>query len=120
MNEIPIGSESYRKRNPHLFGAMGAVENPKRKPSQRGEGENRKSDCCDSGLAFRVCIISCRRRLVDEHDNLRTGAKPLVDAIAKTLGFADDADPRLHWEYAQVLTTGQQGVIVKIETRARQ
>lgn len=66
------------------------------------------------GVGYRVVLISCCRRYADSHDNLRHSMKPLVDAIANTFGL-DDADPRIDWNYSQVKTNGQQGVIVMIE-----
>lgn len=53
--------------------------------------------------------------LFDGHDNLRASLKPLVDAIAETLGVAD-ADSRVEWEYAQAESRGEPGVIVTLET----
>ncbi len=53
--------------------------------------------------------------LFDGHDNLRSSLKPLVDAIAETLGVAD-ADSRVEWEYSQAESRGEPGVIVTLET----
>lgn len=55
-------------------------------------------------------------RLLDGHDNLRAALKPLVDAIAETLGVPDD-HPGIAWEYSQSETRGQARVIVTIETK---
>lgn len=57
-------------------------------------------------------------RIHDGHDNLRASLKPLVDAIAETLGVPDD-HPGIAWEYSQSETTGRVGVIVTIETKCR-
>lgn len=108
-------SESVKRLNPALFG-LGPVPDPKRQQDQRCEGQDRQLDKSPEGVGFRVTIVSLRKRLVDAHDNLRTGAKPLVDAITKTLGFASDDNPRLLWEYQQLQTAGETGCIVKIET----
>lgn len=51
---------------------------------------------------------------MDAHENLRIGLKPLVDAIATSLGI-DDADPRVTWEYGQQKTAGEPCVAVVIE-----
>ena len=40
--------------------------------------------------------------------------KALRDAIAASLG-CDDGSERLHWQYSQVHTTGDEGCLVKIE-----
>lgn len=66
-------------------------------------------------MGYRISIISFRKKLVDEHDNLRMGCKPLVDAITRSLGFSSDDNPRLHWEYQQCKTEGRLGTLVKIE-----
>ena len=55
-----------------------------------------------------------KRKLMDEHDNLKASLKPLVDAIAASLRL-EDKDPRLRWQYAQVKTTGTLGVTVTLE-----
>lgn len=55
-----------------------------------------------------------RGRLMDEHDNLKAACKPLVDAIAASLGVPDD-DPRIRWQYSEAVTSGEPGVIVMIE-----
>lgn len=67
------------------------------------------------GVEICVRLVALRRRLLDSHDNARYACKPLVDAIAETLGI-DDADPRVKWEYGQVETRGVEGVVVTIET----
>ena len=100
--------------NPHLPAALGAVGQPKRQPHQRSQSQDSKLESVPGCLGYRVTIISCRRKLVDAHDNLRTGLKPLVDRITSSLGFSDDADPKLVWEYGQIETRGEQGTIVKI------
>ena len=116
MKELPKNvSESVRKRNPELYGPdLGRLANPKRQQSQRSQSQDRVVESGQTSMAYRVFIVSIRKKLVDEHDNLRTGAKPLVDTISATLGF-DDADPRISWEYGQIKTTGKPGTIIKIE-----
>lgn len=106
----PDGSWAKRPR------AMGAMENPQRKPDQRGESKDCGMVAGPKGVGYCITIISMRRRLVDAHDNLRTGAKPLVDRIAAWLGYRDDSDAALHWQYEQLRTTGPEGVIVCIST----
>jgi hypothetical protein len=38
---------------------------------------------------------------LDEHDNLRSALKKIVDGIADALGLASDRTPLVQWEYAQ-------------------
>lgn len=61
-----------------------------------------------------VTFFVRKRKLMDEHDNLKASLKPLVDAIAASLRL-EDKDPRLRWQYAQVKTTGTLGVTVTLE-----
>jgi hypothetical protein len=61
---------------------------------------------------LRVELVQFRRRLLDP-DAVAAATKPLVDAIADTLGV-DDADPAVEWEWSQVRTSGEEGVLVKI------
>jgi ABC-type phosphate/phosphonate transport system substrate-binding protein len=64
-------------------------------------------------LAVCVTIIRFGVKELDD-DNLAAGAKPLRDGIAASLGV-DDADPRVLWQYAQVIEGGRSGVAVKID-----
>lgn len=91
------------------------VAQSKRQRDHRGLSEDQKLETGPAGVGFSVTLISFRRRLVDGHDNLRTGLKPLVDRIAASLGYRDDADPRLSWHYQQFKTDSQEGTLVTIE-----
>jgi len=51
-------------------------------------------------LPATVTLTRIGKRLLDEHDNLPSSFKPLVDGIADRLGIADN-DPRIKWRYAQ-------------------
>ena len=64
----------------------------------------------------RVCVtLHVRsRNLMDEHDNLKASLKPLVDAIAASLGL-EDKDGRIVWQYGQTTTRGKPGVTVTVE-----
>lgn len=53
------------------------------------------------------------KRILDEHDNLRSGFKGAVDAIAGMLGL-DDGDSRITWEYRQE-TSKAYGVRITVE-----
>lgn len=107
----PNASESFIKLNADLD----RVANSKRESGRGREGQDSELGSRPKSLGYCVTIISCRRRLVDEHDNLRTGAKPLIDYITASLGFASDGDKRLKWNYEQFRTDGEQGTIVKID-----
>lgn len=97
---------------------MGPLANSQRQPNERGRSQDPRVEESPAGLGYRVTIISMRRRRVDGHDNLRTGAKPLVDCITSTLGFASDDDPRLEWCYEQLTTGGPEGTAVLISLKS--
>ena len=105
--------QADRQQNPRPVRALeanGTEPAPARALDRRGT----KHQGGAGGVAVRITCIALRRRLVDRHDGVAFACKPLTDAIAKTLGV-DDADPRLDWEYGQVVTRGKQGVLVKVE-----
>jgi len=111
-------SAEFRRLNPAIYGDAGALAGLRAavaKPRQRREGENRGVESGGAGMAYRVTLIQCRRRLLDSHDNARAACKKTVDLICEWLGFTSDADPRLTWDYAQHKTAGRQGVVVIIE-----
>lgn len=89
------------------------LPNPERQPNKRSQSQDCQLDKSTRGVGYRITLISLRRKLVDGHDNLRTGAKPIVDCITRSLGFASDDNPRLQWEYAQVISD-RPGTIVRI------
>lgn len=103
---------SMRDANPHLA----TVDNPQRQSNQRRESQDRCVESSENSLGYCVTIISFRKRLVDGHDNLRTGAKPLVDQITEWLGFASDDNQRLTWQYSQVRTDGEPGTLVVVQS----
>ena len=63
------------------------------------------------------CVVTLTRvspGTLDEHDNLPSSQKHVVDGIASWLGI-DDADKRVKWKYAQQkCKRGGFGVIVEI------
>ncbi len=95
---------------------MGPVSDTKRQQNHRpavGKGVSDEKER-PKGVGYRVHIISVRAKLLDE-DNFITGAKFLRDAIAETLGLDDASGAGIEFEYAQCLTRGEQGSIVRIE-----
>jgi hypothetical protein len=68
-----------------------------------------------------VCVqlISVRKRLADEHDNLRIGFKSLIDSIAGWLGL-DDADGRIRWDIRQIQGQNEGTiVVVSLENKSK-
>lgn len=113
--EFSHASESFKRLNPGLFSHCGGVGNPKRECNQRSETQDRGVGEVQTGMGFRITILSMRARLIDGHDNLKTGAKALVDRVTEWLGFRTDSDPRLEWNYAQCQTSGRRRTFVLIE-----
>ena len=97
-------------------GFVVGMDDPQRKPDAIPALDPRAKvhPSSKGSVAVVVTIVSCRTREVDE-DNLVAGAKPLQDAIAKSLGV-DDRDRRIKWEYRQIIGEGPEGTLVKINT----
>lgn len=109
-------SKYVLQHSPELHRVLRRLDNPKRQPNIGSAGKDKSLERLPARVVHHVTIISMRRKLADAHDNLRTGAKPLADCIASYLGL-DDADPAITWEYGQLVTTGPEGTIVKIDSR---
>jgi len=109
----PQLQERIRQSSPDAFRKVEA-----RRPEQAAvsalDGGIKERKASKGGVAVRVTMVACRHRLTDD-DALAYSCKPLRDAISNSLGL-DDADARIKFEYGQLRTDGEQGVIVKIET----
>jgi hypothetical protein len=107
-------NETCKKLNPKLFSALAAVESPKRKPDPKPAlGKDLPAQQKGKGR-LAVCIIGFRKRLLDDDNFTSGGNKAIRDAIAQSIGI-DDGDPIFDWQYRQVLTSGQEGTLVKID-----
>jgi len=93
---------------------VGRLDDPQRQHREVPPLVNRPRT--QSGRKSRVVIvveiISIRRGRCDE-DNIISGAKPLRDAIARSLAV-DDGDRRIEWEYRTIQTRGHPGTQVLI------
>lgn len=96
--------------------ALDRLSDPERKPHKVPALDPRAKvhPGSERGLVVVVTIISCRNAEIDS-DNLVFGAKPIRDAVAKSLGV-DDRDRRIKWEYRQCIGEGPEGTLVKINT----
>jgi hypothetical protein len=115
LNELK-GCKSFRDRNSANLAALAAWSVAVAKPHQRSPREDCRMDSPAPGLGYRITLTQFRRKLMDGHDNLAYSAKPLVDQITTWLGYTNDADHGLHWEYGQQQTLGEEGMIVKIQS----
>lgn len=116
MNKLPQDvSESTRRRNPHLYPAVGGVAPEQRQQPAVSALEQiiQKRQKGKGSVEIYVTLISCRRRELDDDGNV-AALKPLRDAIAASIGI-DDGDGRIKFEYGQCEVHGEQGVIVKVE-----
>lgn len=95
---------------------VGRVEDPQRKPHKVPALDARAEahPGGQRGLVVVVTFIHCSVSEIDE-DNLVSGAKPLRDSVAASLGV-DDRDRRIKWEYRQCIGEGPEGTLVKINT----
>lgn len=109
-NDLP---ENIKKLNPHLF--VGGVGKPFSQPNLAQALDRSRKAGKAGAVCLVISLIRFGRRSLDS-DNLAGGLKPLRDAIAQTLGV-DDGAACIRWEYGQVETQGQQGTMVKIESK---
>lgn len=121
LEDLKHVSESTRQRNPALFG-VGGLRSPNHKSNTLHEAKkanraqaSRKSRVGKGiGPILRVTIVVCRNKITDSDGAEQLPTKWLRDAIAKSFDL-DDADSIIQWQYSNLLTRGQPGVIVMIE-----
>lgn len=108
-------SESVKRLNPDLFG-LGPGETPKREPRAQPALVRHlpRKQAGAARVEVVVSLVVCQRTLFDSDNAVSGGCKALRDAIAESLG-CDDGDKRVRWEYGQLQTSGEPGVIVKIQ-----
>jgi hypothetical protein len=119
-NYVEIDGQFYSEKHPKALAArqrVARLPDPKRKSgtlsplvrSQKKHAGRKRS------VAICVAIVSYRNRPIDS-DNLSSGAKPVRDAIARSLGL-DDGDKRITWQYETIVTTGAVGTHVLISAK---
>ena len=116
-----LSLEEFRQlqqRRPELFGPVDTLRSSKQRKQKGALGEKvSKAQSAPrgnpTGLRVRCTLIAAVPRRLDG-DNLGTALKAVRDAIADALGV-DDGDPSCAWEYGQVETRGESGVVVKLE-----
>ena len=106
-------SESVRRKNPHLFN-VGKIPDPLSESIRLGQCQDPYQPQEAGKGKLVISLVSLRSRKLDR-DNLVGSFKWLQDAIAWSLQV-DDGDDRIEWQYAQLITDGEEGVMVRIET----
>ena len=111
-SKFPNASPTFIKLNSAVGSVCPDQREPGPKPalephlSRKPKGKGR--------VAVRCSIIVCCHKLYDDDNSISGGTKALRDAIAESVGL-DDGDKRIRWHYGQLQTSGEQGVIVRIE-----
>ena len=97
----------------HALGKLAPAKQERHKVQPLdGGGKLRKQS--SGGVAVVISLIAFRHREIDD-DACIYSLVPLRDAIAASLGL-DDADKRIKFQYSQVVTRGNEGVLVAIES----
>jgi hypothetical protein len=104
---------SWSKRPPVGAVAPSVSQQAPLRPLEQGVQVRQKGK---GGVEVVVSLVGFRRKELDD-DGFIYACKPLRDAIAATLGL-DDGDRRIRFEYSQLETRGEQGVIVKVQKQA--
>ena len=112
LMDFKHASESFKRRNPLLFGVAGLSAAQPKCGGRHGAAGAAATQTRSQDRVV-VSLVVFRRTPLDD-DNLTGGLKWLRDAIAKSLGI-DDGDKRIQFEYGQIVTRGREGTAVKIE-----
>lgn len=109
--KFPHASEAFITAN----ASVGGLGTPKLQHNPRPPlgHSSKKQKGGKRGLVAVITIIKCGPGCADD-DNIGTGAKPLRDAIATSLGV-DDGDKRLRWQYRGLDSSGPTGTLVIIQ-----
>lgn len=107
------GGVEARQPEPHQGSAL--VRNAQApQGSGKGLGASRVEPDRSGRTKITVSLHARLRREFDEHDNLRASLKPLVDAVAGSLGVPDN-HPGITWEYGQSVSRMAPCVVVAME-----
>lgn len=108
--EAILRRPAITKANPNMARMVPEVRKQNPRPALVKDAPRQQA--VRSGVEVSVTLIAVRKGKLDD-DNAIASCKHLRDCIARTLGV-DDADPRVRWEYGQVIGT-RRGTIVKVE-----
>lgn len=109
---FPNASQSTIKRNVPVEPLAGVCPQ-KPQSNERSQSQDPRMEEGQPCIRYRITITVYRKRLLDQGDNDRYATKPLRDCIATYLGFSNDNDECLEWDYHQVKSRSQ-GVHVLI------
>lgn len=101
-----------------MFGAS-AIKKKQRAAARMRTAHALQGSYWGESYAFNVLLTRIAPGKFDD-DNLRAAFKAIRDGVADALGFKDDSDPRLHWEYAQEKgrrANKKKGVLAQHEVR---
>lgn len=113
FDDLPLKiKEQIRRDNPDVFRKVETAVTERSAVSPLDGGSKQRKESKGS-VAIVVTLVSLRSRLSDD-DAIAASIKPLRDAIANSLGL-DDADARIKFEYGQIQTNGEEGVLVSVQ-----
>lgn len=107
-------SEATKKRNPGLFNVPIGLCPERPESNQRSQSKDSSMEQGEASVCYHIVFTVFRRHLLDDHDNARSALKPLCDLVGQSLGFDDDSDERLTFEYHQLKTKGAIGTLIVI------
>lgn len=108
-----IEADTQQNSTRHALGKL-APAKQERNPVQPLDGGGKLRKQSSGGVVIVITLVSFRHREIDD-DACIYSLVPLRDAIAASLGL-DDADKRIKFQYSQVVTRGNEGVLVTIES----
>lgn len=110
-------SAGYAKSHPEISGnnLSAGVRAEKPKSDKWREGEDRGMENRKTSVHHRVTFTVLRRRLLDRDDNANSACKALRDLVALSLGFKDDSDPKISFNYSQAKSATDLGTLITIE-----
>jgi hypothetical protein len=117
-SEFTHASDSFKRLNPHLFavGSLDPAIHSKQTGTLDGSAQSKhgRRRCIPADVSLTINLTGYIPRRMDP-DNLAGAMKPIQDVVAEWLRV-DDGDPRIRWEYGQVETRGECGVVVRMES----
>jgi len=105
-------SDAVKRLNPHLYGLV-TVSPAKPQRSGQRQSQATNADKARGSGSLVISLVGFRHRLLDS-DNFTGACKILRDQIANSLNI-DDGSNFVTWQYGQIHSTGNEGLLVRIE-----